>query len=72
MIQTTVIACSAMIPFLFAEFNPTQQFARLMISILSLALVGDLLLLPALLQTRFGHWVAPNRQSDSKLSRSDT
>lgn len=68
MIQTTIIACSAMLPFLFADFNPTRQFARLMISILSLALIGDLLLLPALLQTRFGHWVAPCRQSDSNFS----
>lgn len=70
MIQTTIIACSAMVPFLFADFNPTRQFARLMISILSLALIGDLFLLPALLQTRFGQWVAPRRQSHSNLSTS--
>jgi predicted RND superfamily exporter protein len=62
MIQTTLIACCAMLPFLFADFNPTKQFAFLMISILSLALVGDLCLLPALLQTRFGRWVAPSRE----------
>jgi hypothetical protein len=54
MIHTTLISCCAMVPFLFAEFTPTQQFAKLMICMLSLAIVGDLFLLPALLLSRAG------------------
>ncbi len=54
MIHTTLIACLSMAPFLFAEFLPTQQFAKLMITILIGAIVGDLLLLPALLLSPLG------------------
>jgi predicted RND superfamily exporter protein len=49
MLETTLIACSAMLPFLFADFIPTRRFAMLMMLMLTLAIVGDLLLLPALL-----------------------
>jgi uncharacterized protein len=49
MLQTTLICCCSMLPFLFADFVPTQQFASLMISILIVALVADLVLLPAIL-----------------------
>lgn len=54
MLHTTLIACLSMAPFLFAEFVPTQQFARLMIVILVGAVVGDLVLLPALLLCPLG------------------
>ncbi len=49
MLSTTLINCSVMIPFLASDFLPTRQFASLMIGMFSLALVGDFLLLPALL-----------------------
>ncbi len=49
MCETTLISCAAMLPFLFSDFVPTQRFSFLMIVMLGLALVGDLLLLPALL-----------------------
>jgi predicted RND superfamily exporter protein len=77
MIHTTVISCVAMAPFLFAEFLPTQQFAKLMIVMLSLAIVGDLVLLPALLLSPLGSFIKP-RQTEScskklpDLSRSAT
>ena len=54
MIHTTLISCISMCPFLLAEFIPTQQFAKLMIVMLSFAIVGDLLLLPALLLSPLG------------------
>jgi uncharacterized protein len=54
MIHTTVIACLSMAPFLLAEFLPTQQFAKLMIAMLCFAIVGDLLVLPALLLSPMG------------------
>ncbi len=49
MIETTLISCAAMLPFLFSEFTPTRHFATLMMLMLLGAIVGDLLLLPALL-----------------------
>ncbi len=54
MIHTTVIACLSMAPFLLAGFLPTQQFAKLMIAMLCLAIIGDLLVLPALLLSPMG------------------
>jgi uncharacterized protein len=54
MFNTTMISCSAMLPFLFAEFIPTGQFAKLMVVMLSGAIVGDLLVLPALLLSPLG------------------
>jgi len=49
MIQTTLIAGLGLAVFAFSTFTPTQQFGWLMVTILAAALVGDLILLPALL-----------------------
>jgi uncharacterized protein len=57
MVHTTLISCLSMAPFLFAEFVPTQQFAKLMIVMLSGAIVGDLFLLPALLMSPLGKMI---------------
>ncbi|MEM7475511.1 MAG: MMPL family transporter [Planctomycetota bacterium] len=54
MLQTTLICSAAMSPFFFSEFLPTSKFALLMILILSGAIVGDLLLLPAILHSPLG------------------
>ncbi len=54
MLHTTLISASAMLPFFFTAFEPTSKFALLMILILSAAIIGDLVLLPALLLSRFG------------------
>ncbi len=54
MLHTTVISCSAMLPFFFTAFEPTSKFALLMILILVLAVVADVILLPALLLSRLG------------------
>lgn len=59
MIQTTLVSCCSMGPFLLAEFLPTQQFAKLMIVMLSCAIVGDLILLPALLLCPLGFAIKP-------------
>jgi len=61
MIQTTLISCCSMGPFLLAEFLPTQQFAKLMIAMLSGAILGDLILLPALLLCPLGRVIKPWR-----------
>jgi predicted RND superfamily exporter protein len=49
MIHTMLISCCSMLPFMFAEFIPTRQFACLMIAMIGSSIVGDLVLLPALL-----------------------
>jgi predicted RND superfamily exporter protein len=63
MIDTTLISCAAMLPFLFAGFLPTQQFAKLMMVMLTLALVADLVLLPAILLSPLGKWIALGKWS---------
>ncbi len=54
MVHTMLISCCSMLPFLFAEFNPTRQFATLMIAMMSSSILGDLVLLPALLLSPLG------------------
>ncbi len=54
MTQTTIIAGLGLAVFATSTFTPTQQFGYLMITMLSAALVGDLLLLPAILSGPIG------------------
>lgn len=56
MIHTMLISCCSMLPFMFAAFNPTRQFAILMIAMMSTSILGDLVLLPALLLSPLGKW----------------
>ena len=64
MMHTTAISCCSMAPFLLAEFNPTRQFATLMISMLTGAILGDLILLPALLLSPVGRRWCKRVRSD--------
>lgn len=63
MVHTTLISCVSMMPFLLADFIPTQQFAKLMIVMLSGAIVGDLVLLPALLLSPLGKVIKASSQT---------
>lgn len=56
MIQTTVICGMGMVVFAFSGFVPTGRFAWLMLTLLSATLVGDLVFLPALLNSPAGKW----------------
>ena len=49
MLQTTLIGGFGLAVFAVSTFTPTQQFGILMLTLLAAALVGDLLLLPAIL-----------------------
>ncbi len=69
MVSTTLISCLAMSPFLFAEFMPTGQFAKLMIAMLLGAIVGDLVLLPSLLLSPLGKAI---HSIPEKLSKTPT
>jgi hypothetical protein len=54
MTQTTLIAGPSMLVFFLSDFQPVSQFGLLMFILLMAALLGDLVMLPALLATRFG------------------
>lgn len=54
MVQTTLICCAGLMMLVSAEFIPTSMFARMMIVLLPTALIGDLILLPALLASPIG------------------
>lgn len=56
MIQTTVICGMGMVVFALSGFVPTGRFAWLMLTLLSATLVGDLVFLPALLNSPAGKW----------------
>lgn len=59
MTQTTLIGGLGLAVFAVSTFTPTQQFGCLMITMLGTALVGDLILLPALLCGPLGRFFAP-------------
>ncbi|MBQ7813610.1 MAG: MMPL family transporter, partial [Thermoguttaceae bacterium] len=62
MTQSTLIAGLGLFSFAFSTFVPTQRFGILMLAILSTALVGDLIFLPALLTCKpFGRFFARRR-----------
>ena len=54
MLQTTLICGIGLLVFAFADFVPTQRFGLLMAALLAAALLGDLILLPALLACPLG------------------
>lgn len=66
MLNTTFICTGAMLPFFFSDFLPTSKFALLMILILAGAILGDLILLPAMLQTKLGEWIGGKQASPDK------
>jgi len=63
MIHTTLIAGLSLFVFYFSSFQPVSQFGLLLFTLLVTALIGDLILLPALLATSLGRCFA--RRSDS-------
>lgn len=65
MIHTMLISCCSMLPFLLAQFNPTRQFATLMIAMMSSSILGDLLLLPALLLSPLGRTKQTNQNEST-------
>jgi uncharacterized protein len=54
MFQTTAICVATMAIYVLSDFVPTQRFSWLMCGLLVAALLGDLVMLPALLWTRLG------------------
>ncbi|MEQ8847359.1 MMPL family transporter [Botrimarina sp.] len=59
MTQTTLIGGLGLAVFAVSTFTPTQQFGTLMITMLGMALIGDLVMLPAILCGPLGRFFAP-------------
>ena len=69
MTQTTLIAGLGLAVFSFSSFQPVSQFGFLMFMLLTAALVGDLLFLPALLSGPAGKLFEPKSNSSKPTSR---
>lgn len=67
MVHTMLISCCSMLPFMFAEFTPTRQFACLMIAMIGSSILGDLVLLPALLLSPLGLCLMPRKSQKQPL-----
>lgn len=75
MTQTTIVGGLGLFVFALSTFTPTQRFGTLMLVMLSAALVGDLILLPALLAGPAGRFFKPrphlaNRHHDDARTES--
>ncbi|MEM9586044.1 MAG: hypothetical protein AAGA03_02080, partial [Planctomycetota bacterium] len=58
MVQTTLVCGLSLMVYRLSDFNPTRNFAVLMFGLLSAALLGDLIFLPALLSSPLGRLLA--------------
>lgn len=67
MIQTTVVCGVSVALYAFCGFLPTVRFGILLSAMLFAALIGDLVLLPAILSTRLGRHIAGTASSESNL-----
>ncbi len=62
MTQTTIVGGLGLFVFALSTFTPTQRFGSLMLVMLATALIGDMILLPALLAGPAGRWFKCNRK----------
>ncbi len=63
MTQTTMVGGLGLYVFALSTFTPTQRFGTLMLVLLATALIGDLILLPAILAGPLGRWFRPRTVS---------
>ncbi|MDR1925611.1 MAG: MMPL family transporter [Planctomycetaceae bacterium] len=63
MTQTTLIGGVGLSAFAFSTFTPTQMFGVMMLAMLSVALIGDLIFLPAILSGPAGRFFVPKHTS---------
>jgi predicted RND superfamily exporter protein len=66
MTQTTLIAGLGLAVFALSTFTPTQRFGVMMLTLLTAALVGDLVMLPAMLASPLGRIFEPKLSSKRK------
>jgi predicted RND superfamily exporter protein len=63
MTQTTIVGGLGLFVFALSTFTPTQRFGSLMLILLAAALIGDLILLPALLAGPLGRFFKPRENA---------
>jgi predicted RND superfamily exporter protein len=63
MLHTTLIAGLSLLVFYFSSFQPVSQFGLLLFILLVTALIGDLILLPALLASPLGRAFSTARRA---------
>jgi predicted RND superfamily exporter protein len=56
LVQSALVCGLGILAFAASPFAPTQRVARMLSLLVGLALVGDLVVLPAMLATRAGRW----------------
>jgi multidrug efflux pump subunit AcrB len=66
MTQTTIVGGLGLFVFALSTFTPTQRFGTLMLVMLATALIGDLILLPALLAGPAGRFFKPRTDANGK------
>ncbi len=71
MTQTTVVGGLGLFVFALSTFTPTQRFGTLMLVMLAAALVGDLIMLPALLAGPAGRFFKPRTQARKSTDTSE-
>ncbi len=69
MSQTTLIGGLGLSVFAFSTFTPTQRFGLLMLTLLTAALVGDLIFLPALLSGPVGRFFLTSKKKKKPSDR---
>lgn len=72
MIGSTLILAPAFAVFGFCGFQPIAQFGLLLATLVAVALVGDLVQLPALIAGPLGRWCMPHRVISPPLPAGDT
>jgi predicted RND superfamily exporter protein len=68
MTQTTIVGGLGLFVFALSTFTPTQRFGTLMLVMLAAALIGDLVLLPALLVSPLGKFFKPRLGAPGHLA----
>jgi predicted RND superfamily exporter protein len=71
MIHTTLICSFALLVFSLSSFMPIRRFSWLMATLLMAAVVGDLILLPAMLAGPLGRFFSPKLVSSDALEVSN-
>ncbi len=61
LLQSALVCGLGILSFTASSFAPTQRFAWMLALLVAAAVVGDLVVLPALLTTRLGSWFRPAR-----------
>ena len=71
MTQTTLIGGFGLSAFALSTFTPTQRFGTLMLIMLAVALIGDLILLPAILASPLGKFFGKTQNVDPGEDQSE-